>query len=150
VRGKIWIERDGEPVLGRGRARLLEEIDRTGSIKEASRNLGLSYRYAWGMLSKMAKAWGAPVVLSERGGREGGRSSLTPEGRELLGLYHAAESGEGLGREMIRATVVSVQSSEGGLVLEARRGKAEVTITLRGQEPKEEAREGDTISLQVL
>jgi molybdate transport system regulatory protein len=33
--------------LGPGKVRLLEAIDRTGSISEAGRELGMSYKRAW-------------------------------------------------------------------------------------------------------
>jgi len=82
---------DGNPVLGEGRAELLELIDETGSLSEAAQGMGMSYRYAWGMLRKISEAAGSPVVDSTRGGSKGGRTNLTPLGRELLDTFRRVE-----------------------------------------------------------
>ena len=42
VKGRIWLERGGEPVLGPGRAALLDAVARQGSISAAARALGMS------------------------------------------------------------------------------------------------------------
>lgn len=87
IRARVWLERDSKPILGEGRARLLEAVDRHGSLNKAANELGYSYRHAWGILKRMSEALGTPVIISKKGGKSGGRSELTPEGRELLGLF---------------------------------------------------------------
>jgi 8-oxo-dGTP diphosphatase len=82
---------DGHPILGEGRAELLELIDETGSLSEAARGMGMSYRYAWGMVRKISEAAGGPVVESARGGSRGGRTTLTPLGREMIGTFRRVE-----------------------------------------------------------
>jgi len=82
---------DGTPVLGEGRAELLELIDETGSLSEAAKGMGMSYRYAWGMVRKVSEAAGGPVVDSTRGGSRGGRTSLTALGKELLNTFRRVE-----------------------------------------------------------
>ncbi|NIP36008.1 MAG: LysR family transcriptional regulator, partial [Thermoplasmata archaeon] len=83
--------RDGRPILGEGRAELLELVDEKGSLSEAAREMGMSYRYAWGMVRKVSEAAGGPVVESSRGGSQGGRTSLTPLGRELIATFRRVE-----------------------------------------------------------
>jgi len=39
--------------LGPGKIRLLEAIDKTGSIKQAGRSLGISYARAWLLVDDM-------------------------------------------------------------------------------------------------
>ena len=39
--------------IGPGKIRLLEAIDRTGSISQAGRTLGMSYRRAWLLIDDM-------------------------------------------------------------------------------------------------
>lgn len=133
ARAKVWIEKEGKPLIGKGRARLLEEIDATGSIRQAASRMGLSYRHAWDMVSRMADAFGSPVVVSFRGGREGGRSILSTEGRELLRAYKDAErgrmSGDGLPDE-IACVVTEVDRSRNVVTLRSLSG--DVTITIRG------------------
>ncbi|MBS7281052.1 MAG: LysR family transcriptional regulator [Candidatus Freyarchaeota archaeon] len=90
---KIWLELDGESLLGKGGAELLENIDRTGSLTQAARNLNISYRYAWGYLKKIEKRIGKPVVETFKGGTEGGGGmKLTPVGKYLLRKYNRFES----------------------------------------------------------
>ncbi|HXF66477.1 MAG TPA: substrate-binding domain-containing protein [Burkholderiales bacterium] len=68
--------------------RLLEEVGRSGSLKKAAQALGVSYRFAWGLLREAATACGAPLVEFKRG--RGARP--TALGEKLLwadGLIHA-------------------------------------------------------------
>ncbi len=90
---KVWLEFDGESLLGKGGAELLENIDRTGSLAQAARNLNISYRYAWGYLKKIEKRIGRPVVETFKGGMDGGGGmKLTPVGKYLLRRYNRFES----------------------------------------------------------
>ena len=53
VRSKVWLEVDGEPLLGDGRYRLLRAVERSGSINGAARELGISYRKARAQLAAL-------------------------------------------------------------------------------------------------
>lgn len=73
--------------------RLVAEVRASGSLKQAARTAGVSYRHAWGLLGEAAKAFGAPVVALERG--RGARPTLL--GEKLLwadGLVRAALDSE--------------------------------------------------------
>ncbi len=87
VRTKIWLEVDGEPLIGAGRERLLLAIENGGSLNAAAAELGISYRKAWSQLRQMELH--APFALVERskGGKGGGSTHLTLEARELLTRY---------------------------------------------------------------
>lgn len=87
IRSKIWLEVNGEPLLGEGRARLLSAIRETGSLNAAAAAQGVSYRKAWSQLRQMEES--APFALVERskGGKGGGSTRLTPEAEELLTHY---------------------------------------------------------------
>jgi molybdate transport system regulatory protein len=41
IRNKVWLEIDGRPLLGDGRARLLQAVATTGSINAACQELGI-------------------------------------------------------------------------------------------------------------
>lgn len=84
VRSKVWLEVDGEPLLGDGRERLLRLIEECGSINAAARRMGLSYRRAWGLLQAMEEKLDTPLLRREKGGTGGGSSALTPDALELL------------------------------------------------------------------
>ena len=47
--------------------RLLAGVRRDGSLKQAAKAIGVSYRYAWGVLGEAAGAFGAPLVELKRG-----------------------------------------------------------------------------------
>jgi len=77
--------------MGEGGAAILEALDRAGSIAEAAKQLGMSYRYVWNYLKRMERALGQPVVEARRGGRKGGGSALSELGRSLLREYRRRE-----------------------------------------------------------
>lgn len=86
---KIWLERDGRFVVSEGRAKLLRKIKETGSLSKAAKEMGMSYRHAWGVVQRISKSAGGEVVRSVRGGRKGGVTQLTPYGEEILREYES-------------------------------------------------------------
>jgi len=100
--GKIWIEHDGKPLLGKGGAEILEQIGKEESISKAAKNLNMSYRYVWSYLQKIEKTLGEPIVETFRGGKSGGGGArLTRLGQSLLNEYKRLERylGEFLSQE---------------------------------------------------
>jgi len=87
VRTKIWFAEGGVHVFGAGLARLLEHIDRCGTLREATEAASMSYRHAWGLIKIAEKHCGKPLIDPHPGGAGGGRSSLSEYGRILLGKY---------------------------------------------------------------
>jgi len=89
---KIWIEYEGKPVLGKGGAKILEQIEKEKSISKAAEKLGMSYRYVWSYLKKIEKTLSEPVIETHRGGKfGGGGAKLTKQGKKLLEDYKRAE-----------------------------------------------------------
>jgi 8-oxo-dGTP diphosphatase len=86
---KAWLESDGKFVLSEGRTDLLRAVERRRSLRDAASELGISYRHAWAMLRKMGQAVGEPVIRSERGGKERGRTVLTAAGERVLKAYES-------------------------------------------------------------
>ena len=70
---RVWVERAGRAVLGKGRLELLEGIGRHGSISAAARQLGMSYRRAWLLVQDSNEAAGTPLVEAVAGGPNGKR-----------------------------------------------------------------------------
>jgi molybdenum ABC transporter molybdate-binding protein len=91
LRIRLWVERDGEPVLGKGRADLLDAIARTRSISAAARALGMSYRHAWKLVQEANAAAAAPLVTSAVGGARGGGAALTAHGRMAVDIFRRLE-----------------------------------------------------------
>jgi molybdate transport system regulatory protein len=85
IRLRVYV---GEDIaIGPGKAQLLAEIARIGSILGAARALGMSYMRAWTLVRTMNRCFQKPLVRAARGGSRGGRAELTPLGREILALY---------------------------------------------------------------
>jgi len=86
-KSKVWLELEGQPVFGDGKAGLLQAIKEQGSISQAAKVYKMSYRAAWGRIRKMEERLSIRLVERRAGGKAGGGSVLTPAGEELLRLY---------------------------------------------------------------
>ncbi len=84
MRAKVWLEVDGEPLIGSGRERLLLAIERCGSLNAAAAELGIPYRKLWAQLQQMEDHAPFPLVERSKGGKGGGSTQLTIEAKELL------------------------------------------------------------------
>jgi molybdate transport system regulatory protein len=76
--------------IGPGRADLMEFIAETGSISEAAKRMGMSYKRAWMLVQALNDGFGAPLVEASRGGNAQG-ASLTAAGREVLERYRGMQ-----------------------------------------------------------
>lgn len=89
-----WIEADLRlaGLLDSRMIALLRAIDATGSINQAAKQQGLSYKGAWQIIERANN--GAPQVLINTavGGSKGGGTRLTDAGRKLLALFTELES----------------------------------------------------------
>jgi molybdate transport system regulatory protein len=77
--------------LGPGKARLLELIGETGSIRAAASKMKMSYRRAWLLVQDIEKIFGGPVVDKKTGGKAGGGASLNGRGRDIVKHFRSAE-----------------------------------------------------------
>lgn len=84
-RGRARLVRDGVEFEARD-ARLLREIDETGSVAAASANLGRSRARDLARIEELEAAFG-PLVERQRGGSGGGGSSLTPNATAVVNQY---------------------------------------------------------------
>lgn len=77
--------------IGPGKVELLESIRANGSLSQAGRELGMSYRRAWLLLDSLNSAFREPVVATSVGGKAGGGALLTPFGVALVKTYRELE-----------------------------------------------------------
>lgn len=89
---RVFLDRGGRGLAGRGRIALLERIDAAGSITRAAHDLGMSYRAAWEAIEAMDNVAGEPLVERAPGGKGGGGSHLTEAGRQLVRVFREAEA----------------------------------------------------------
>lgn len=90
---KFWLEKGEEPIVGKGRIELLTKIDKKGSLNKAAEAMEMSYRHAWGIISKLEERLGYKLVKSKKGGKGGGGTTLTEEGREIVEKYKWMKEG---------------------------------------------------------
>ncbi len=81
--------------IGPGKATLLAEIARSGSIAAAGRTMGMSYKRAWSLIEELNGLFATPVVATTRGGRSFGGAALTPLGEKVLAIYRQAFAASG-------------------------------------------------------
>lgn len=93
IRSKVWLVKNGVTVIGEGRLAILEAIDSFGSLTEAAKKTGISYRRIRGAIREMESAIGRPLVRTARGGHHGGGAEITAEGHEMMDRFKRVMEG---------------------------------------------------------
>ena len=87
---KIMIFDDnGEKFFGEGPAQLLHKIEEKGSLRAAALSMEMAYTKALTIINNAETVLGFPLVIRITGGKSGGGSRLTEEGKEWLERYEA-------------------------------------------------------------
>lgn len=92
---RIWIDGGDGKTFGRGPDRLLRGVEKTGSLRKAAAELGMSYNKAWWNIHTMEERLGFALLYRSVGGASGGGSRLTPEAVDLLARFDALEHDAG-------------------------------------------------------
>jgi molybdate transport repressor ModE-like protein/molybdopterin-binding protein len=79
-------------VLGYERIDFMKAIQRSGSLSAAAKEVGITYRTAWIWAREINETWATPLVARTHGGKGGGGTTLTPEGRSLVAWAVRVES----------------------------------------------------------
>ncbi|MCA0239550.1 MAG: TOBE domain-containing protein [Proteobacteria bacterium] len=90
--GHLEVSTDLGAFLGDTRVRLLEQIERHGSISQAAKHVPLSYKAAWDAVDAMNNLADQPLVERSTGGRAGGGTRLTDHGRRVVAMYRAVQA----------------------------------------------------------
>jgi molybdate transport system regulatory protein len=89
INGSLWLEGNGTRFFGPGPVELLQRIEETGSINQAAKAMGMSYKKAWEIVSRLNEIVGSPLVITATGGEKGGGSSLSEEAKQLIEYYQS-------------------------------------------------------------
>jgi molybdate transport system regulatory protein len=84
IKTKVWMERGGRFVIGDGGLKLLLGVLEHGSLLGAAREIGWSYRHAWGYLKQAETALGASLTTPRPGKGASRGMALTETGRVVL------------------------------------------------------------------
>ena len=88
IKYKIWIEKDGKVIFGKGRENILKAIQDVHSLNNAARKLQMSYRAAWGRLKASEQRMDMKLVevdTAEKG------MHLTPKARLIIERFEKLE-----------------------------------------------------------
>lgn len=96
ITGSLALGKDEQSMLNDKRMALLEQISENGSISQAAKVVGLSYKGAWDAVDAMNSMFGEPLVISVTGGKGGGNTQLSSTGIRIVDAYRAIR------REQIR------------------------------------------------
>lgn len=79
-----FYDEQDEKFFGEGPCRLLHAIEAEGSLRAAASSMGLAYSKALRMIKNAEHALGFPLTSRTAGGKSGGGSTLTQEGKEWI------------------------------------------------------------------
>ena len=91
----LWLNKNRKAFLQSRRIKLLEKIEEHGSISQASKAAGMSYKGAWDAVNSMNNLADKPLTVNVTGGRSGGGTFLTEEGRSLIQMFRMVEMEHG-------------------------------------------------------
>ncbi|MDQ0504667.1 TOBE domain-containing protein [Xanthobacter agilis] len=87
----LALRSEGRFLVGRDRIAILEAVARQGSITEAAKALGFSYKTAWDAVAAINNLMPRPVLITKAGGKRGGGATLTEEGHRLIAAFRRLE-----------------------------------------------------------
>ena len=83
----MFLDENGDKFFGEGPARLLRGIEETGSLRAAAKSMDMAYTKALKLIQKAEAVLGYSLIRRSTGGKDGGGSYLTEEGKEWLERY---------------------------------------------------------------
>lgn len=84
---ELRLNHDKQSFLGDRRVELLQQIAATGSISQAAKAIGMSYKAAWDAVDSMNNLALQPLVMRMTGGVNGGGTEVTAYGLGLINTY---------------------------------------------------------------
>ena len=150
VSGSLSFKKTDIEFLGSDRIALLEKIDECGSITKAAKAVGVCYKTAWDTIDAINNLSDKPLFIRMTGGKSGGGTRLTEEGKEVIRKYKIIQEehekfltnledkmgdAENLYRFLKRISMkVSARNIFSGTVVKIIKGavNSEVTLALKG------------------
>jgi molybdate transport system regulatory protein len=83
----VWFALGNSFLMGPNYFRFLRAVEETGTIRQAGKVVGWSYRTCLNRVRRMEVILGRRVLETERGGSSGGGARLSREGHRLLAIF---------------------------------------------------------------
>ncbi|MFA6872586.1 MAG: hypothetical protein WCQ86_01180 [Bacteroidaceae bacterium] len=87
IKGAFAIYKYDELFLGNIQYLLLKALIAEGSINAAAKKCKISYQQAWSVADRMNRLSPVPILIRQKGGRDGGGCHVGAYGEELIKLY---------------------------------------------------------------
>ena len=88
IKVKVWIEDENKNLIfGSGKTEILRQIEQTGSISEAAKNLNMNYKKTWSHIKILEEYIEDDLVIAKKGRGEDSGTKLTSKAKELITLY---------------------------------------------------------------
>lgn len=81
-----------ERSFGPGVSMLMKQVEETGSLSAACKEMGMAYSKAWKIVKAAEADLGFSLMEGSSGGESGGRTVLTEKGKEFLERYLTFEA----------------------------------------------------------
>ncbi|MGB5217718.1 MAG: LysR family transcriptional regulator [Smithella sp.] len=88
IKYKIWIEENGKVIFGKGRDEILKSIEEQHSLNAAAKELGMSYRAAWGRLKASEERMDKKLVATSEKEKS---LQLTDKARVIIERFEKLE-----------------------------------------------------------
>jgi molybdate transport system regulatory protein len=88
IKYKIWIEKNGKVLFGKGRDDILKAIEAGQSLNAAAKKLEMSYRAAWGRLKASEERMGVKLVEVNTRDKS---MQLTPKAKAIINRFEKLE-----------------------------------------------------------
>ena len=85
----LFLDEENQKFFGEGPYRLLLALQETGSLRQAAAQMGMAYTKALHLVHHAEAGLGFVLTTRQTGGRSGGGSQLTKQGKEFLQRYGA-------------------------------------------------------------
>ncbi len=144
-----WHVHLGSGEISPRRLHLLQAIEATGSVAQAAKQVGMTYKAAWDAVEIMNNLAGVLLVNRQHGGKGGGGATLTPTGLQIVTMHERLSAMQAIWMASLENTdadilplmrrikmQTSARNSFYGTIEDVKKGEvnAEVTLKLQGDD----------------
>ncbi len=92
LKGDIFLLTDSQRSFASTQIELLKAVSDCGSISQAAKQVGISYKTAWDRIDAMNNMSSQPLVIRSAGGAQGGGTALTKLGQRIIEGFQSLQN----------------------------------------------------------